>query len=305
MENVCFLPRRLFWSPDGSRLLINSFENDVIVCNNEDVYLDIKFPGSVSALEWYPLMDIDERASCAFAAATPSYPVRLMDSVDGHVRASYKCTSRDGQLASVCSLAFHGNSIYAGATKCLFECDITRPGRTANVVLRCRGSILTLKDCDSMLVMGLSTGDIAFVDIRSFECPFECSFHEHGVDAIELNGNLMLSSAKLENEVYGVDLRQPSVPFLQFETVRESSRYISISSYNESILIGNEGEEAVVYDVNGTKTRSVGNGPTPLAAFDCSSGRIAYASGVFELIDDNEEEDATYEPKLREMNIID
>ena len=115
----------------------------------------------------------------------------------------------------------------------------------------------------------------------------------------------MVTSAKLENEVYCVDLRQPSMPLLQFETLRESSRYVSVSSYNESIVIGNEGGEAVIYDTTGTQVKCVGNGPTPLAVFGNNSGKIAYASGAFELIEDDEEEDIRYEPKLVEMNVID
>lgn len=301
---ISFLPRRLIWSPDGSCILCNSFENDVLVYNIEGDNLPLKFPNSVAACEWYPLMNISEKASCAFATAVPFYPVQLVDSVDGHVRASYKCVSGGDQLAAVCSLAFHGSAILAGSTKCLFECDITRPDRAATVAMNCHGSILTMKESESVLVMGLSTGGIAFVDPRNYECAFELSFHSHAVDAIDINGYMMLSSAKLESDVYGVDLRQPSVPLVRFETARQSSRYVSVSSTTEYIALGSEAGPAIVYNTSGDAIGSIGSGPTPLAVFERNSSQIVYASGEFELITDEEEEDVEYGPHLREFAIL-
>ena len=312
LQNINFLPRRLSWSPDGTSILVTSFSTNNEILRDTDFLsssLTIKTPSTVTSCIWYPLMDSNNPASCAFASVCPFCPIQLIDSNDGHIRASYRCQYGGDRAASLTSLMFNGSSIIAGGTKTLFMCDISRPDQYGIPVLKCPGSILSITGSETSAGMsiGLTSGDLIIVDSRTYQCVLNLKFHNHGLDSQRWINNCLITSARLENEIYSIDIRSPNIPSYHFETERKTSRYISLSSNVKYLIIGNEGNKAEIYDIENDfkNIGCVGNGPTPLGVISPKNNIICAASGAFKIIESEEEEynDVSFEPCLEQFGL--
>ena len=303
-----FLPRRVVWSPDGAAVILSSFSNDLIVRVLEDDAAGFAklCSTTVTACAWYPGMTWSNPASCAFAMVVPFCPIQLIDSRDGHVRASYRCQYGGDRPASVTSVLFSGDSIVAGSTKSLFRCEITRSDKLGVIVTRVRGSILSLATAPSGIIAGgTSVGEVVLIDPRDWSICGTCAPHEHGVDVVASNSSKqkLFTSAKLENQVFMYDLRMPAVPELSLETHRTSSRYVSVSSAGDLVALGSEEGPSRVFSIGSLDSRSHGDGPTPIAELSLSGDRLALASGEWILTDTDD--DADFSPHLRKFQIID
>ena len=298
-----FMPRRVVWSPDGSVVVCTGFGSEMVVSGDGGVVFAKRWPDTVSACAWYPGMRRENEASCAFATAVPRCPVQLIDGVDGHVRASYRCHYGGDRMASVTSVLFSGDGIVAGSTKSLFRCAITRSDQLGEVVVRVQGSILALAACESgVIAAGTSIGEVILVDPRNWEILGSSSAHDHGVDVVQVNKTKLLSSAKLENRVFMYDLRMPSLPELSLETCRKSSRYVSVSSAGDHIALGSEDGPARLFSISSIDPISThGTGTTPIAELNPTGNRLALASGDW-LITDTDAS-AEFSPHLRAFNI--
>lgn len=297
-------PRRAQWSPDGKCLLSASYERKLQVYNCENGKLNFtlekKFPRNITDIVWYPLMDINEKASCAFASVCPFCPVELIDSLDGHIRAQYRVQYNGDQPASIASLEFLGNYILAGGTKTIYACDMIQGNTTT--AYKCPGSVLSLSSNSSYVAAGLSTGKVDFIDSRNFSQIVQTDFHRHGVDNICWVENYVLTSAKLEDDVAVIDTRNTVLPLCFLKTSRKSSRYISISYAGNNIVIGNESGPAAVYDKELNKVGDVGQKSTPIAEIS-KDDFILVASGSFEQIRDEDLGIIDYQPKLLSFTV--
>jgi len=298
-----YFPRRVKWSPDGSSVVALSYDDDVSIFefdNQYDISLWFQAKGTVTDVCWYPLMMKENQTSCAFAMIVPLYPIELVDSNDGHVRAIYRCQYGGDQPASLACLGFYGSYIIAGGTKTMFFADITRPGRISDTPYHCSGSILSLAThCDSSIIAaGTSTGSLRVIDGRSFQEAFNESYHIHGVDSIIWSNNILFSSSRLSDTIIGLDIRNPDTVYMKLSTFRSSSRKISMSATNNIICVGNEGEEAHMYDISGNLLSSIGSGPTPIIEVSCYESIVA-ASGSFQVIENDDIPE--FKPVLKEL----
>ncbi|KAK8893882.1 Telomerase Cajal body protein 1 [Tritrichomonas musculus] len=340
--NINFLPRLMKWSPDGSSLIASSFSNNLTIFNKmsmnsieqedrtEIAFLnkvDLTFPKAVTNYSWYPLMNFEDPSSCCFACIVPFQPIQLVDSNSGRIRSMYHC-QYNNYPASLTSVVFNGGSLLAGGTRTLFECPIQRSGCLGKPVIECPGSVMTITShpVSAYLALGISTGDIVFIDSRNYQVIFSDKFHNHAVDQIAWTNSSSFSSqdivflsARLENEVIGLDTRMPNIPITVIETKRNTSRIISLSCSNYEndkcfLFVGNEEEGAKVLDIKADTQLlgSIGNGPTPLAVYNKKMNVVAVASGKHEIIeneydysdDDNEKNiEVTFEPKLNSFQI--
>jgi hypothetical protein len=317
--NIDFLPRRLIWSSSGSQIIATSFTNDLQIFSSPESFdriLSKKCPGMVSDSIWYPKMTPDDPASCAFAMITPFNPVQLVDSVDGHIRASYRCQYGGDRPAALSCLLFSGNSILAGGVRTLYSCEIVRPDRHGHSIFNCRGSVTSLigDEVHSAIGLGLSTGDLVFLDLRSNKPIIELSFHHHAVDVIAWNDTKFFTSARLEGTIFGSDLRNPGIPECTVMTIRKSSRLVSLSVFQRWLAIGNEEDRGSILRIDELEREPtrVGIGPTPVIAIAPETGIIAVASGCHKIIqkededgeEDDDELDVSFEPRLARFEII-
>ncbi|EAX95958.1 hypothetical protein TVAG_114690 [Trichomonas vaginalis G3] len=301
-------PRRAKWSPDGKCLLSATYDRKLQFFSAENGILnssfDKKSPKDVTDIVWYPLMNTDDKSSCAFASVCPFFPVELIDSLDGHIRAQYRCQYGGDRPASIASLEFLGNSILAGGSKTLYQCDMIKGDNFGTPIYNCKGSILSLATHPSsnFLAAGKSTGKVSFLDARNYTDVLEVDFHNHGVDSICWVDHFLLSSAKLENEVIILDTRTPSVPFGFIKIERKSSRYISISYSGDNIVVGSEGSNALIYDKEFNKIGQVGENPTPIVEISKDSYILA-ASGTFQQISDEDIGVIEFRPILKSFSV--
>jgi hypothetical protein len=239
---------------------------------------------------------------------TPFNPVQLIDSLDGHVRASYRCQHGGDRPAALSCLLFSGGSILAGGVRTLYSCDIVRPDRKGEPFLTCRGSVTAVigDEDHSVVGVGLSTGATLFSDLRSREIVTDLAFHQHAVDAIAWSDQKVFTAARLENTVFGFDLRNPLLPEFSVETVRRSSRLISVSAFGQALAVGNEAEPASVVQIDSLVTTRVGEGPTPVIAISRANGAIAVASGSHVLLEGEEEDevDVSFVPCLSLFSLL-
>lgn len=302
LPGIAFLPRRLLWSPDGSALLAAAHSPALCVLSGADLSarLSASPPAPVTAAAWYPLMSAGDPASCAFAAVCPQRPIALIDSRDGRVRARYRCCAGDS-TAALTSLLFSGGALLAGGTRALFACDIARPDRCGAPVVRCAGSVLSVaaSPACALVSAGLSTGELLAIDIRAGECVMRVRNHAHGVDAQCWDGARVLTAARLEDDVFCVDMRAPAVPSHLLRTVRRSSRFVALAAADGRVAVGSEGGPAAVYDAAAdfAAVARVGSGPTPLCDV-ARGGEVCAASGAFRLVVDEESGEAVFGPQL-------
>ena len=303
-----FLPRRMHASPDGSCFIATSFDKELVVFNEDcTISLRQRFPACVTNCSWYPLMQISNPASCCFACVLPSNPVLLIDSVSGRQRSCYRCQYNGDHPASLTSVCFNGNCLLAGGTRTLYECNITRSGSFGEAVIQCPGSIMSIAPhpTAACIALGISTGDIVLIDSRTYQVLFNTKFHTHAIDQIEWYNGIVLTSARLENEIIALDTKMPNIPCMALETKRKSSRPISINIRGDWLLSGNEEGEAKIFDLknDGSQIGSIGKGPTSLAETSTNSKKISTSSGGFELVEDTEEEEVSYQPKLTSFRL--
>lgn len=309
---INFLPKIMRWSPDGNSLIAGAFSNTVSIFNqliqnyesdqNTRISflnkVDLTFPTTVTNCCWYPLMSIDDSASCCFACVMPFHPIQLVDSNSGRIRSKYQC-QYNNYPASLTSIVFNGSSLLTGGTRTLYECQIQRSDLLGQPVIECPGSVMSIvpNPISAYIALGISTGDIVFIDSRNYQIIFSEKFHNHAVDQItwansSSSTDLIFTSARLENEVIGIDTRMPNVPFAVVETTRKSSRSISLSFGNfddkHTLLVGNEESEAKMFDINEEiqLINDFGEGPTPLAYYNDKKNVIAVASGKHEIVED-------------------
>jgi hypothetical protein len=309
-----FLPRRVSWSPDGTCFIAASFSNDLSIFSKSDssfsLSLSQRFPSTITAAVWYPGMTSLDPASCAFASVCPFYPIQLIDSLDGHVRSCYRCQQGGDRPAPICSLLFSGSSILAGGVRTLFECNIVRCDVLGRSIVSCRGSVVSLlgDDRHSAICLGLSTGEVLIVDAATRQPVLSLAPHEHAVDSVCWNGDKFMSSARLEDTVFGFDLRSPAAPEFRLVTARRSSRFVSLESAADVVVLGSEEQQAAVYRLCDLAEQPdmVGSGRTPIAAIDGAGEKIAAASGGFVFVQGEEEDDsdASFEPKLEAFSVI-
>jgi hypothetical protein len=252
---------------------------------------------------WYPKMDASDPASCALAMVTAFNPVQLIDSLDGHVRASYLCPS------VVSCLLFSGGSILAGGARSLYSCDIVRNGSKGEMIVKCRGSVTALVGDEShtAIGLGLSTGMVQFVDLRSHKVVAELGYHRHAVDAIVWDDRSFFTSAKLEGTVFGFDLRSPGIPECSVLTGRKTSRLVGMSLCGQWLGLGNEDGPGSIFrrDGIGEDPERVGVGPTPLVALAPGTGKIAVASGCHTIVPNEEDDsDISFEPRLVRFEVL-
>ena len=288
--DISFLPKLMNWSPDGNSLIVGSFSNTISVFNNfllqndeqEHTKIsfsnstDIKFPTTVTNCCWYPLMNIDDQSSCCFACVMPFHPIQLIDSNTGRIRSMYHC-QYNNYPASLTSVVFNGSSLLSGGTRTLYECSIQRSDLLGHPVIECPGSVMSIVPHpeSAYLALGISTGDIVFIDSRNYQVIFSEKFHNHAIDQIvwsnSSSSDLVFTSARLENEVIGIDIKMPSVPLAVVETKRNSSRSISLSYGNfddkNALFVGNEENEAQIFEIKEDLQLldTVGKGPTQIA----------------------------------------
>lgn len=312
--NINFLPKFMNWSPDGNSLIVSSFSNTTTILNNLEIKndeqehhtkisflnnIDIKFPTTATNCCWYPLMNIDDQSSCCFACVMPFQPIKLIDSNTGRVRSMYNCQYHN-YPASLTSVVFNGSSLLSGGTRTLYECPIQKSYLPGKPVIECPGSIMSIvpHQVSAYIALGINTGDIVFIDSRNYQVIFSEKFHNHSVDHIvwansSSSTDLVFTSARLENDVIGIDTRNPSIPFTVVETKRNSSRSVSLSYANTDnkhiLFVGNEESEAQIFDINDNceLIGNIGQGPTPLVYYNNKKNMIALASGKFEIIEND------------------
>lgn len=307
--NIEYFPRKARWSPDGSSFITTSFNNELNIYvhgdNNTKLSLSMVANDMVTDIAWYPLMDINNSVSCAFAMVCPFYPIKLIDSNDSHVRSIYQCQYGGDRLASITSLAFSGGSILAGSTKTLFQCDIIRSDKKGFPKLECTGSVLSISThlSSPCIALGLSTGKSVLIDSRSYEPLYEFNAHNHGVDSLAFADNLLFSSAKLENNVYGFDLRAPEKQHTIITTNRNTSRHISLSSKENYLSVGNEKDKAILYMLNSSTIEMVGNPHSTIIELNPKHNDILCSSGQFMIKEQQFDEDfeVEYVPILDEF----
>ncbi|OHT03250.1 hypothetical protein TRFO_29453 [Tritrichomonas foetus] len=312
---IDFLPRRLHWSPDYTCLITTSYSNNLQILdfqntNEINVKLDKKFPTTVTNCCWYPLMKVSEAASCCFACVCPFNPIFLIDSISGRIRSSYRCQFNGDRPASLTTVCFNGASILAGGTRNLYECDIQRSDRLGEPAIECPGSVMSISPhpTSACIAVGVSTGDIVFIDSRNYQVLENEKFHLHSIDQIEWYGDFFVfSSARLENEVIGIDTRMPAVPSIVVETNRKSSRPVSLSIGDDLLFVGNENSEALVFDLKNEAKLigKVGDEETPYAVYNKVLKKVVAASGKHVIVENEEEDeiDVTYEPKLKTFGV--
>jgi len=255
-------------------------------------------------------MNLSDAASCASAAVCPFNPIQLLDSLDGHVRACYRCKQNGDQPAAISSLLFSGNSILAGGIRALFECDIVRCDFIGTPIVKCRGSIISLigDEHHSAIGLSLSTGEVVFVDALSKEVIISLPIHKHAIDSMCWNDQKFMTSARLENQVFGFDLRNPVIPEFELKTSRLSSRFVSLSSSGDLFAVGNEEKEANVYRLSAIESEplQVGTGRTSLAVLAENGRKLAVASGgfVFTAGQEEDDSDASFRPKLEAFSVM-
>lgn len=335
LHSICidYLPRTMFWSPDGNSLISGSYSNTLQIFNKlniganpeKEVFASFEenqiftYPSTVTNCSWYPLMNIEDDSSSCFACVMPFSPIRLIDSKTGRQRSIYRCQLNGDHPAPLTSVAFNGADLLAGSSKTLFQCHILQPNLLGRPVLTCPGSIMSVKPhpTSGCIALGISKGDIAFVDSRDMQVITSEKFHNQALDQIlwfTPESNLLFTSARLEKEVIGIDIRMPNVPSLVLQTKRISSRPISLSAdLNSGLLfVGNEGGPAQVFDINqeGKLIEQIGNGPTPIAIYNENKNVLIAASGRFEIIindNDTESSDSTnlveFGPKLESIQV--
>jgi hypothetical protein len=132
--------------------------------------------------------------------------------------------------------------------------------------------------------------------------------HKHAVDSVCWNGDVFMSSARLEDKVFAFDLRSPAVPQFQLVTARKSSRFVSLQSAADVVVLGSEEQQAAMYRLSDVAEQPlrVGSGRTPVAAIDGTGQKIAAASGGFQFVPGEEEDDsdASFEPRLEAFSVI-
>ena len=100
--------RGCLFSPDGLCVLTYNEDNiirlfdcpqdneitDILKSANGDVQwqpaLSIRVAGPIYDVDWYPLMNSADPATCCLAVTAQYQPVHLYDAYDGHLRATYR-----------------------------------------------------------------------------------------------------------------------------------------------------------------------------------------------------------------------
>lgn len=289
-------PRRIKWSPDGTQILSASYDKNLTNFKKTDLSIIQKklLPYNVTDFAWYPGMDENQSVTCVSAVICPKFPIFFIDTNDGHIRANYPVKhSGTDSPESLTSLAFLGSRIISGSSKRLYSNEIIRPGINADIILTCAGSILSIEPHkeSAIVAIGTSLGSLSLLDSKSFEPLFSTSLFKTGIDSLIWKKDTIVMSARLDNNVIGLDIRNPSLPALFLKTSRKTSRKISLSSKDNMIAIGNEERAASIYicSENIQKIAEIGEKATPFIELNPKDDSVIAISGEFVLKESEEE----------------
>lgn len=293
-------PRKVRWSPDDSTILFSTYDNNLYIYDKEINFIrEIKCPKMLTDIVWYPLMNTDNKNSCAFLTVCSHYPIQLIDSNDGHIRSSYYVYVRgSSNICYVSSLGFSGPNILAGTQKGVFSCEITRPDRKGRLIYSCTGSIDSILPSRevSCIVCGTSTGTVHFFDDRTYNEISHVDLINHRIDSLCWFDGKLIVSGKLEDCVFVFDIRNLSFPVSMIETERKSSKVISLSSNTSFLTVGSDSAQAKIYNKTFDKIGEIGDGNTNICEINSVSDVIT-VSGGFEC--KNGDEEVSYKPRTR------
>ncbi|GAB5591736.1 hypothetical protein Unana1_06636 [Umbelopsis nana] len=132
------------WSPDGSCILTNSNDNVArVFLPSAELFSEQQDGGQVAEILrakeaepiyeccWYPLMNIQDPATCCFLTSSRDHPVHLWDSNTGELRASYSVIDHRERYMGAIGLTFDldGSNIYCGYENMIQVFDTSRPGQ--------------------------------------------------------------------------------------------------------------------------------------------------------------------------------
>ncbi|ORY06980.1 WD40 repeat-like protein [Basidiobolus meristosporus CBS 931.73] len=136
------------WSPDGSCLLTSTNDDvirllelptdimEVTEATGLKSLLQVAEAETIYDVSWYPLMNVQDPATCCFVTSCRDHPVHLWDAFSGQLRGSYSVIDHREQMIGSNSLCFNldGTKLYCGFNNAIHIFDTARPGRDCSKI---------------------------------------------------------------------------------------------------------------------------------------------------------------------------
>ncbi|GJQ12609.1 hypothetical protein GpartN1_g4400.t1 [Galdieria partita] len=264
--------QRISFSPDGSRFVLVDvsklvslyFSPNDILNYDHFSHLHICKPFSrvlvgecVRDLDWFPLMDSDNAATCAFITCCKDLPVHLWDGNDGSYRCSYCAYNHCDELMSPYSIRFStfGDSIFCGFHRRLCIFNTQRPGRdyVEYSLSSFRGQGPSLKGIVSTidskmdepydLALGSFSGVVGLGDYRIEHGTFlhtTMRAHNGGVTMVRFvpgSSTLLLAGARKDDDIVVWDIRNTNKVLYRLPRKSETNQRICFDIDNSGKFV--------------------------------------------------------------------
>ncbi|EME30006.1 transducin family protein / WD-40 repeat family protein [Galdieria sulphuraria] len=253
--------QKISFAPDGSRFLLIDvsrlvslyFSPNDILNYSHFAHLRICKPSTrimvgecVRDVDWFPLMDSNNPATCAFITCCKDHPVHLWDGNDGSYRCSYCAYNHCDELVSPHSIRFStfGDSIFCGFHRRLCVFDTQRPGRDfieySLTSYRGQGPSLRgiVSSIDSKieepyyLTLGSFSGVVGLGDYRVDQANFlhtTMRAHNGGITMVRFvpgSSTLLLAGARKDDDIVVWDIRNTNKVVYRLSRKSETNQRI-------------------------------------------------------------------------------
>eukprot|EP00750_Incisomonas_marina_P013232 INCI17262.4.p1 GENE.INCI17262.4~~INCI17262.4.p1 ORF type:complete len:550 (+),score=72.05 INCI17262.4:358-2007(+) len=235
-----------------------------------DPVLEMHEGGMVYDFDWYPFMDSQHPATCAFISTSRGHTIHMWDAYTGDLRTSYRAYDHLDEITSAYSVKFTagGDKILAGYNRCVRVFDVTRPGvpistRATSKTKKSRQGQRGILSCiDSN---PNRSGTYAVGSYAATVCVYEedrgrplHTFHAHrgGITQVKYSpdGLYLFAGARKDPHIHSWDLRFPRTPVRSFRRHADTNQQIGfdISADGTALLSGNSFGEVCFYNIHGS-----------------------------------------------------
>nr|CCA23064.1 conserved hypothetical protein [Albugo laibachii Nc14] len=325
-------------SPDNLCLLTNSEDHTIRIfepsldqdCANAQSVLQIKEPGSIYDMTWYPHMNSSYPSTCCFLTTSKDQPIHLWDAYSGQLRASFRAFDHLDELTSAMSIAFNSTAdkIYAGFERMIRVFDISRPSRnfesrplakTKKAKQGQRGLISSIHfnpDHSKMYAAGSYHGTTGlYTEDSGEELMTLCTHDGRGITQVRFShdGNLLFTAARRDGRIHCWDLRRTNDILYTFHRKADTNQRIAFDLHcgGRYLVTGSQDGNALLFDIQkgiqvSDKMR-VSDAINGVSFFqDVSPLRIALSSGQrhYKLAPDMEEPIDNVDESAPENNVV-
>jgi len=269
------------WSPDGSCILTNSNDNVArVFLPSAELFSEQQDGGQVAEILrakeaepiyeccWYPLMNIQDPATCCFLTSSRDHPVHLWDSNTGELRASYSVIDHRERYMGAIGLTFDldGSNIYCGYENMIQVFDTSRPGQAIQKISTTptrksrngqKGIISCLAfspDYSGLLAAGTYSKNIGLYDITTGKLCSHFGDLDGGVTQVKFSpsGACLFSANRQDNKITCWDIRNTGDALCHFERPGLTNQRISfdIDSAGQALATGSANGDIRLFDIS-------------------------------------------------------